>query len=102
MRSATTIRSSSVSTDLAAYNDLSGHHLISIWNLITTSPDELYPNSDSEEYPHGHGDQGWDYFGLRDPEAFRRFQAVTDYWLTCSEDSSAGITTPRTSALSSL
>ena len=64
MRSATTIRSSSVSTDLAAYNDLSGHHLISIWNLITTSPDELYPDSDSE-------DHGWDYSGLRDAKAFR-------------------------------
>ena len=73
MRSATTISSSSVSSDLAAYEDLPGHHLISIWNLIATSPDELYPDSDSEEYTRGHGDQGWDYSGLRDPEAFRWF-----------------------------
>ena len=61
-----------------------------IRNLIATSPDELYPDSDSEEYPRGHGDQGWDYFGLRDPKAFRRFQAAADYCLTCSEDSSVG------------
>ena len=53
-----------VSSDLAAYEDLPGHHLISIWNLIATSPDELYPDSDSE-------DLGWEYSGLRDVEAFR-------------------------------
>ena len=83
MRSATTICSSSVSTDLAAYEDLPGHHLISIRNLIATSPDELYPDSDSE-------DQGWDYSGLQDAEAFRQFQATADYCLAYSEDSSAG------------
>ena len=83
MRGATTICSSSVSTDLATYDDLPGHHLISIRNLITTSPDELYPDSDSE-------DQGWDYSDLRDAEAFRQFQAAADYCLACSEDSSAG------------
>ena len=58
MRSATTICSLSVSTDLAAHEDLPGHHLILIRNLIATSPDELYPDSDSEEYTRGHGDQG--------------------------------------------
>ena len=90
MRSTTTIYSSSVNSDLATYEDLPGHHLISIRNLIVTSPDELYPDSDSEEDTRGHGDQGWDYSGLWDPEAFRRYQAAADYCLTCSEYSSAG------------
>ena len=98
----TTICSSSASTDLAAYEDLLGHHLISIRNLIATSPDELYPDSNSEEYTRVHGDQGWDYSGLWDPEAFRWFQTAADYCLTCSEDSSVGITTPRANASSSL
>ena len=48
-----------------------------------TSPDELYPNSDSE-------DLRWDYSGLQDAEAFRQFQATADYCFACSEDSSAG------------
>ena len=95
MRGATAIRSSSVSTDLAAYEDLPGHHLLSIRNLITTSPDELYPDSDSE-------DLRWDYSGLQDTEAFRQFQAAADYCFAYSEDSSVGIMTPRANASSSI
>ena len=90
MRSATTIYSSSVSSDLTAYEDLPGHHPISIQNLIATSPDELYPDSDSEEYVCSHRDQGWNYSGFRAPEAFRRFQVAADYCLTCSDDSITG------------
>jgi hypothetical protein len=32
----------------------------------------------------------WDYFGVRDLEAFLSFQATTDYCLVCSDDSSEG------------
>ena len=32
----------------------------------------------------------WDYSGVRDLEAFLSFQAVTDYCLACSDDSSEG------------
>ena len=39
-----------------------------------------------------------DYSGVRDPGAFRSFQLATAYYLTCSEDSSEGITIPPGSA----
>jgi hypothetical protein len=53
MRNATTAYSSSTNTDLAAYEDLPDHHYMSIWNLIITSPDESYRDTDGEEYRYG-------------------------------------------------
>ena len=40
---------SSVSTDMSAYEDLPGHHLLSIRNLIASMPDSSYPGSSDEE-----------------------------------------------------
>jgi hypothetical protein len=39
MRNAATSYTSSASTDVAAYEDLSGHHLLAVRNLIATTND---------------------------------------------------------------
>ena len=38
---------SSINTIFTEYEDLPGHHLLSIRNLITSSPDESYPETAS-------------------------------------------------------
>ena len=83
---------STVSTNMSVYEDLPGNHLISIWNLIASSPDSPYPDSTDEGYifVRGRVAPEWDYSGLRDREAFLLFQAVADFCLTCSDDSSEG------------
>jgi hypothetical protein len=42
MRNATTAYASSANTDVAAYEDLSDHHLLAVRNLIATTNDESY------------------------------------------------------------
>jgi hypothetical protein len=37
-----------------------------------------------------HGYAEWDFSGVPDPVAFRRFLDATDYWFGCSDDSSTG------------
>ena len=83
---------SSVSTNMSTYKDLPGHHLLSVRNLIASTPDSSYPNSADEGYilVHDRVIPEWDYSGIRDPGAFLSFQAATDYCLTCSDDSSEG------------
>ena len=83
---------SSVTTDMSTYEDLPGHHLLSIRNLIASTLDSSYPDSsDGESIPsQGRMNPGWDYSGIRDLEAFLSFQAVTDYCLAYSDDSSEG------------
>ena len=49
MRSSAMTYASSVSTDMSAYEDLPGHHLLSIRNLIASTPDSSYPDSSDEE-----------------------------------------------------
>ena len=92
MRSSATVYASSVSTNMSAYEDLPGHHLLSIRNLIASTPDSSYPDSsDGESIPvQGRMNSKWDYSGVRDLEAFLSFQAATDYCLACSDDSSEG------------
>jgi hypothetical protein len=43
---------SSASTDVAAYEDLPGHHMLAVRNLIATTNDESYHGSTSELPPH--------------------------------------------------
>jgi hypothetical protein len=43
---------SSASIDVAAYEDLPGHHLLAVRNLIATTNDESYHGSTSELPPH--------------------------------------------------
>ena len=80
MRNAATY-ASSINTNFSEYEDLPGHHLLSIRNLIASSPDESY-NFTAEEAE--------DYSGVRDPDALRSFQLATAYCLTCYEDSIEG------------
>ena len=77
---------------MSAYEDLPGHHLLSIRNLVTSTPDSSYLDSvDEGSIPaQGHMNPEWDYSGIRDLEAFLSFQAAADYCLACSNDSSEG------------
>jgi hypothetical protein len=57
MRNATVAYASSASTDVAADEDLPGHHLLAVRNLITATNDESYHSLASELPPatsHGY------------------------------------------------
>jgi hypothetical protein len=85
MRNATTTYASSTSTDMAAYEDLPGHHLLAVRNLIATTNDESYHGSASELPPAtSHGYAEWDFSGVPDPVMFQRFIDAADYWLSLS------------------
>jgi hypothetical protein len=80
MRNAATAYASSASTDVAAYEDLPGHHLLAVRNLIATTNDESYHGSASElSQATSHGYAEWDFSGVPDPVMFQRFLDVTDY-----------------------
>jgi hypothetical protein len=71
MRNAATTYASSVSIDMAAYEDLLGHHLLVVRNLIATTNDESYYGSASELPPAiSHGYTEWDFSGVPDPVMF--------------------------------
>jgi hypothetical protein len=64
----------------AAYEDLSGHHLLAVWNLIATTNDESYHGSASELLPGtSHAYAEWDFSSLPDPVMFQCFLDVADY-----------------------
>ena len=96
MRNAAATYASSINTNMSAYEDLLGHHLISIRNLIAVSPDDSYPDTagmiadDINFFMDNFTAPEWDYSGVRDLDAFRSFQLAANYCLTCSEDSSEG------------
>ena len=50
MRSAIATYASSVSTIMCTYEDLPGHHLISIRNLVASTPDDSYLESADDAY----------------------------------------------------
>jgi hypothetical protein len=88
---------SSIIANFTKYEDLPGHHLLSIRSLIASTPDESYPETassiadDVNFFMNNFAtEEGEDYTGVRDPDAFRSFQLATAYCLTCSEDSSEG------------
>jgi hypothetical protein len=81
---------SSASTDVAACEDLPGHQLLAVRNLIATTNDESYHGSASELPPAtSHGYVEWDLSGVPDPVMFQRFLNAADYWFGYSDDSSA-------------
>jgi hypothetical protein len=91
MRNTTATYSSSVSTEVAVYKDLPGHHLLAVRNFISTTNDESYHGSASELPPAtSHGYTEWDFSGVPDPEMFQRFLDIVDYWIGCFNDSSIG------------
>jgi hypothetical protein len=91
MRNVATAYASSASTDVAAYEDLPGHHLLAVRNLIATTNDESYHGSASELPPATlHEYTEWDFSGVPDPVMFQRFLDAADYWFGYSDDSSVG------------
>jgi hypothetical protein len=91
MRNSAAAYASSVSTDMEAYEDLPGHHLLAVRNLIATTNDESYHGSASKLPPAtSHGYAEWDFSGMPDPVMFQRFLDAADYWFGSSDDSSAG------------
>jgi hypothetical protein len=95
MRNTATAYASSASTDVAAYEDLPGHHLLVVRNLIATTNDESYHGSASElPLATLHGYAEWDFSGVPDPVMFQRFLDAADYWFGYSDDSNAGIYDP--------
>jgi hypothetical protein len=91
MRNAATTYTSSISTNVASYEDLPGHHLLAVRNLIATTNDESYHSSTSELPPATSQDYTeWEFSGVSDPVTFQRFLDTVDYWLSCSDDSSIG------------
>jgi hypothetical protein len=91
MRNAATAYASSASTDVAAYEDLPGHHLLAVRNLIATTNDESYHGSASKLPPAtSHGYAEWDFSDVPDSVMFQRFLDAVDYWFGYSNDSSAG------------
>jgi hypothetical protein len=91
MRNTTATYASSVSTDVAVYEDFLGHHLLAVRNLIATINDESYHGSVSELSPAtSHGYVEWEFSGVPDSVMLQRFLDVADYWFGCSDDSSTG------------
>jgi hypothetical protein len=81
---------SSVSINVAAYEDLPGHHLLAVQNLIATTNDRSYQSSASELPPAtSHGYNEGDFSGVPDPVMFQRFLDAADYWFYCPDDSSS-------------
>jgi hypothetical protein len=94
MRNATAAYASSASTDVAAYEDLPGHHLLAVRNLIATTNDESYHGSASELPPvTSHGYAEWDFSVIPDPVMFQRFLDVADYKFGYSDDPAPEATT---------
>ena len=79
MRNASATYASSVSTDMGTYKDLPGHHLLSIRNLIASSPDDSYPETagsiadDINFFMDNFTTSEWDYSEIRDLDAFWSF-----------------------------
>jgi hypothetical protein len=91
MRNVAAAYASSASTDEAAYEDLPGHHLLAVRNLIATTNDESYHGSASELPPAtSHGYAEWDFSRVPDPVMFQRFLDAADYWFGYSDTSSTG------------
>jgi hypothetical protein len=87
MCNAATVYASSASTDVAAYEDLPGHHLLGVSNLIASTNDESYHGSASELPPATlHGYAEWDFSDVPDPVMFQRFFDAAKYWFGYSDD----------------
>ena len=71
---------SSISTNFTEYEDLPGHHLLSIRNLIASSPSDSYPETASSIaddisffMDNFTAEEAEDYSGVRDPDVIRSF-----------------------------
>jgi hypothetical protein len=93
MRNAAATYASSVNTSMSVYEDLLGDHLLSIRNLIASSPDDSYPDTagsiadDINFFMDNFTATERDYSEVRDLNAFRLFQIAADYCHTFSDSS---------------
>jgi hypothetical protein len=97
MRTTAANYASSVSTNMSMYEELPGHHLFAIRNLIASSPDDSCPETagsitDNINFfmDNFTAEEAVDYSGVRDHDVFWSFQLAAAYCLTFSEDSSEG------------
>jgi hypothetical protein len=90
MRNTTATYASSVSIDVAAYEDLPGHHLLADRNLITTNDKSYHGSANELPLATSHEYVESDFSSVPDPVMFHRFLYATDYWFGCSDDSSIG------------
>ena len=60
---------------MSAYEDMLGHHLLSVRNLIASTPESSYPDSADEGsvLTRDHVNSEWDYSRIRDLGAFLSF-----------------------------
>jgi hypothetical protein len=73
----------SVSAFVKAYPNLSGYHMWSSWDRLTTVSTSGLAGSEEDD----DSDFGWDFSGLSDPSAMRDFMSACDYCLSgCSDD----------------
>jgi hypothetical protein len=73
----------SVSAFVKAYPNLSGYHMWSTWDRLTTVSTYGPLGSEEEDGP----DSCWDFSGLSNPSAMRDFMTACDYCLSdCSND----------------
>jgi hypothetical protein len=100
MRSAAATYASSVNTNMSAYEDLLGHQLISICNLVASTPDDSYPKSADDAYlfVENVAAPEWNYSGVRNLNAFRSFQAARTTASHAPTTPARGITIPLGSA----
>jgi hypothetical protein len=72
----------SVDAFIKAYPNLPGYHMWSTWDRLTAVSTYGPLGSEEDDDP----DSGWDFFGLRAPNAMRDFMTACDYCLSdCSD-----------------
>jgi hypothetical protein len=72
----------SVDAFIKAYPNLSGYHMWSTWDRLTTVSTYGPPSSEEDDEP----DSGWDFSGLGNPTAMQYFMAACDYCLSDYSD----------------
>jgi hypothetical protein len=73
----------SVDAFIKAYPNLSGYHMRSTWDRLTTVSTYGPPGSEEDDEP----DYGWDFSGIGNPSAMRDFMTACDCCLSdCSDD----------------
>jgi hypothetical protein len=72
----------SVDAFIKAYPNLSGYHMWSTWDRLTTVSTYRSPGSEEDDEP----DSGWDFSGLSNPSAMRDFMTACDYCLSDYSD----------------
>ncbi|KAF8748988.1 hypothetical protein HU200_012755 [Digitaria exilis] len=85
LRGSTVTYASFVRTAMSAYDGQPGCHPVSEQDFAAPAPDDSHIESE-DGYAVERTHHGWDYSGLRDPEAFMAFQTAADYCFGYSDD----------------